>query len=718
MKKAFFVIILVLMFMVQAGYSVTPKKWILESFDDFIKGKFNGITISSEGKLTLSPREEELKTPPEEFYLSMVLTSENILYIGTGHKGAIYQIDASGEPELYFKAPEMDVTCLALGPDGRLYAGTSPNGKIYKIKEKGNGTEFFNPHEKYIWDLMFTKEGSLLAAVGEDGGIYEITSEGGGVKVFDSAENHILCMKQISDESFLAGSGGAGLIYKISKEKKASVLFESPYEEIRSIVVDDEGQIFAGAGGRTEKPGNSGLPSTFSAEDTDVSVTVSASGRREKKISVSDGDQPSALYKIENDGKVKQVWKSDKDMIYSMCWDDSKKRIIFGTGRRGRLYTLDKKENISLLFQKDSEQIYLLVPFKDKDDIYALSNNPSQASVIYPDQRYNGEYLSSVYDAELISSWGNIEWKGETPSNTVIQLQTRSGNSKQPSSTWSDWSPPYKKENGEQVLNPDARYLQFKILFKTNSGSVSPIVEKVVVFFLQHNKAPNIEKINILPPNTVFLESPSGEEKIWGLESKSPESDNNKNNSFTAAKRVQRKGYQTFIWQVEDENDDSLVYSIYIRSINENKWRILEENWTERILAFNTLSLPDGEYLVKVRASDLPSNPPDKCLEHEKISQALVIDNSRPEVIDMQAVRSGSKLKVQFKVQDSYSRIKKVQYFIRPLGWNVVFPEDGMCDSTQEVFKFSVTLPEKFDDLITVKAEDEQGNVGVARASF
>jgi hypothetical protein len=715
MRKSLCMMFFGLIFIAQGVYSVTPQKWILESFDDFIMGKFEGISVSKDGILTLSPVEEKLNAPPEEFYLSLLVNPEKIVYIGTGHKGAVYRIVPGGEPELYFKSPEMDVTCLALGPDGNLYAGTSPNGKVYKITEKGNGEEFFNPHEKYIWDLMFTREGSLLAAVGEDGGIYEITPNGEGIKVFDAQENHILCMEEISDESFIAGSGGAGLLYRISKEKKASVVFESPYEEIRSLAVDDEGQIFAGAGGKVKKPENDDFPSTISAEETDVSITVSPSRAGDQRISLSDEDQPSALYKIKKDGKAQQIWSSDRDMIYSVCWDESKKRVVFGTGRRGRIYLLDKDEDISLLFQKDSEQVYLLTPFEN--ELYTLSNNPAEASMIHPEQRYNGEYTSKVYDAGSLSSWGDIEWRGGVPSGTVIQLQTRTGNSSQPSATWSNWSPPYKKENGEQVLNPDARYLQFKILFKTNSGNVSPMVQKVLIFFLQHNSAPKIEKISIFPPNTVFIEPPTGEEKIWGLDSYSAERKKGEK-STAASKKAQRKGYQTIIWQAEDKNNDELLYSIYIRNAEQKKWRLLEENWTEKIFTFDTLSFPDGEYFIKIKASDIPSNPQDKCLGHERVSKSLIIDNSIPVIQDLKAVRSGSKLKVEFSVRDEYSRISEVSYFIRGLGWKIVFPEDGICDSTQEIFNLSLDLPGNFNDMITVKAVDEQGNVGVARTSF
>jgi len=73
---------------------------------------------------------------------------------------------------------------------------------------------------------------------------------------------------------------------------------------------------------------------------------------------------------------------------------------------------------------------------------------------------------------------------------------------------------------------------------------------------------------------------------------------------------------------------------------------------------------------------------------------------------------------VTFFTEDSMSFIKEVKYLIRPDEWRSVFPVDGICDSKNENFKINITLPPKFDNLITVKVKDSHGNIGVHRHTF
>jgi hypothetical protein len=172
------------------------------------------------------------------------------------------------------------------------------------------------------------------------------------------------------------------------------------------------------------------------------------------------------------------------------------------------------------------------------------------------------------------------------------------------------------------------------------------------------------------------------------------------------------------VWQATDPNFDKLIYSISIRSIRENQWRLLKKNWKENIFAFDTYGLPDGTYLLKVEASDRISNPPGGEEIAEKITRRLVIDNSLPEVRNLKASRSGSVLKISFSAADSMSAIREVKVLVRPDVWAVVFPEDGICDSPSESFEFSLPLPQGADNMVTVKVRDERGNIGVARTTF
>lgn len=531
-------------------------------------------------------------------------------------------------------------------------------------------------------------------------------------------ENHILCLERTATGALIAGSGGKGLIYRVTPGQKASILYESPYEEIRSVALDRAGNIYAAAGGRVvtpQKDAASLLPIRLS---TEITVTAAPPTPETKKVAVSLDKQPGALFRVNPEGLAKKLWSSEDEMIYSLLWDEAKKKIIFGTGDKGRLYEIGSDEKVSLLLQKDSEQIYFLV--SRDSEIYALSNNPSRLSLISPEQRFEGEYESRVLDARTLSQWGKIEWEAELPVGSTLQFFTRSGNSSQPDRTWSEWSPPYQKVEGEQNLSPKGRYLQFKIKFKAESGRRSPLLKKLSLFYLHSNLPPSLTKLELLPSNEVYLKPPEQDEVIWGedvsLSEQALAMDEAK--SFMAPKKVQRKGYQTATWEAADDNEDSLLYSISIRREDESKWRTFKQRWMDKIFAFDTLNFPDGIYYLKIEVSDSPSNPKGMDLKSEKISRPLVIDNSFPVIKDFKVNKQGSSLSVTFSVEDALSHIKEVKFLIRPNDWETVFPQDGICDSRSESFNFSVSLTPDSDDLIVIKVKDSQDNIGVHRAIF
>jgi hypothetical protein len=720
MKKITITGLALLILSVAILLGVTPQKWELQRFEDYLAGKFEGISVSHGGFLSLSPKEEKLEGPPEEFYLSLITTAQGAAYLGTGHSGKIYKIDTDDKIELFYQAPEMHVYCLVQDKKGNLYAGTSPNGRIYKISSKGEGKSFFNPKEKYIWDLMFSENGNLLAAVGESGGIYEINPQGEGRLILKSEENHILCLEKTKSGGLLAGSGGKGVVYQISPKGKASILFETSYEEIRDLALDQDQNVYAAAGGKVGEPKKdaAGLVPTKTTAEITVTATAPLTASPKQQVSTPTEEQPGALYRINPEGIAKNLWSSDNQMIYSMLLDEANKKILIGTGNKGRIYEIGEEEKSSLLLQKDSEQVYLLLPQESR--IYTLSNNPPSLNRLSPNQRFSGEYLSRVLDAEVLSSWGTITWQSELPVGASLQFQTRSGNSSEPDSTWSDWSPPYQKAEGEKILSPKGRYLQFKILFRAESGKMSPVLKKISLFYIQTNLAPDVKKIELLPPNEVYLKPPEQDEVIWGADvslAKKAE-DKEKAKGYVAPKKVQRKGYQTVTWEAEDPNRDSLFYALFIRREDESKWRVIKEKWVENIFAFDTSAYPDGVYYLKIQASDLPSNPSDIDRTAEKVSRPLIIDNSFPLIEGFQVTKQGNRLSVAFSAADALSYIKQAQFLVRPDDWQKIFPEDGICDSKRENFRFNVNVSSNSDNLIVVKVKDSQGNSSVHRATF
>lgn len=726
----------IIVFMGMLGISiplgaVAPRKWQIGTREDFLKGKLDGVSLSFEGVLSLAPREDRLEGPTEDFFLSLLVAPDGTLYLGTGHGGKIFRIGKDGKPELYGQTPEMDVTCLAMDAKGVLFAGTSPNGKIYKIAGKGQAEAFFNPGEKYIWDLIFIDGGALLAAVGETGGIYRISPLGEGQLMLKAEENHILCLRRGSRGEIFAGTGGVGVVYRISAEGRASALFESPYEEIRSLALGDDGEVYAAAGGSPSRGRKEEAAEPEVKISTEVVVSAAAPAPAQPGARLPSAGaaaapvfpaaaapkEPGAVYRISPEGIAKKLWESNDEVVYSVTWKGAEKKLLFGTGNRGRVYAVDKDDKRTLLTQENSEQVYALIPSGSK--MYLLANNPTRLTVFSPDQRPAGEYTSDVLDTRTISSWGKLSFEGQTPAGTTLQIQTRTGNSFEPNGLWSDWSPPIQKSE-EQVLSPKSRYIQVKAFFKAPAGNASPTLNRVALFYLQTNLAPAVVKVDLLPPNQVFLKPPEQDEVIWGAEDiiAGDEQKKQAEMSWMAAKRVERKGYQTVIWDATDDNGDSLIYKISIRKDGDSVWRVVREGWKNPLFVFDTVSYPDGIYVVKVEASDLPSNPAGTELHAETTSVPLLIDNSLPAIKNLTALRDKTTVAVAFDAEDAFSAIAQAEYLIRPGDWRVVFPVDGICDSKLESFKLAAPLPAGAENMVTVRVTDQHGNVGVFRQTF
>jgi hypothetical protein len=188
--------------------------------------------------------------------------------------------------------------------------------------------------------------------------------------------------------------------------------------------------------------------------------------------------------------------------------------------------------------------------------------------------------------------------------------------------------------------------------------------------------------------------------------------------NMALAKKVERKGLQTVVWEAEDVNNDRIKFDLAVKRDNETGWHVLDEDWTDILYTFDTAALPDGVYFFKVTASDAPSNPQGLALKGEKISPPIVVDNAPPVLKNVAVTRSGAALHAAFQAEDALSAIVEARIFIRPGQWQVVFPVDGLCDSRQESFDFTLNLPANFDNMAVLEVKDAHGNVGVFRQTF
>jgi hypothetical protein len=167
---------------------------------------------------------------------------------------------------------------------------------------------------------------------------------------------------------------------------------------------------------------------------------------------------------------------------------------------------------------------------------------------------------------------------------------------------------------------------------------------------------------------------------------------------------------QTLVWRADDENDDQLTFEVDYRREGDAAWTVLRRDLDDPILVWDTTTVPNGTYFVKVIASDAPSNAPDTALAGELVSSALEIDNTPPEIV-MQAVRvEGGRTIVTFDVSDDHSPVQRVEYSQDGREWKAAFPKDGIADSRLEHYEVTIEGAISARGLI-IRASDSMNNV-------
>ena len=85
--------------------------------------------------------------------------------LGTGHRGRVYQIDASGASKLLWTADQPEIFAVAVDSARRSLRRHFARRQSLSHRER-QGHRFFAPQAKYIWSLAFAKDGSAVRGRG------------------------------------------------------------------------------------------------------------------------------------------------------------------------------------------------------------------------------------------------------------------------------------------------------------------------------------------------------------------------------------------------------------------------------------------------------------------------------------------------------------------------------------------------------------------------
>ena len=675
-----------------------PSFWTIATSAEFLRGTSDGVFVSAEGVLRPGPAlMNRLQSTPAQVW-SVAEAPDGTLWAGTGGDGKVLRLRAGQQEEIAFDADEANIFAVAVAGT-RTYAASSPDGRVYVI-DGAAAKPFFDPQEKYIWALAVDASGRLWVGAGNPAVIYRVDPNGTGQPIYRPPAGHVVALSRDTQNRMLAGTESPGRVYRIGADDRAFALLDSGLTEVRALSAGPDGSTYAAAMTR-------GDDASSSTPEIPALVATVAPAAPSTTPSTSSTSKKSVLFRIDANGAWESVWETP-DLVYDLAVTDDGS-VLAATGPDGRLYRVERSRNVLLLTGVDAKQITRFAGSpKAGSALPALATaNPGRV-MSTGTATGSASFTSPVRDSKNIATWGLIRWEG----TGGVTLFTRSGNTEKPDDSWTDWSGPHSRAEGEAIQSPPARFVQWRAVLQ-RGGATPAQITSVTVAYLPRNSRPIVSSLTVHPPGVVFGRPfASDDGAIAGLdeataEARRPPGDTP--NPTSPGRRMFQKGLQTFAWKAEDPDADRLTFTVQFRREGDSTWRDLKSGLLDPLFVWDTTSVADGRYVIRIRATDSATNSADRVLTGDRESDPVIVDNTAP-AITAEVARTNAGLRLTVRVQDARSPIQKLEFSNAGSAWQIVYPADGLADSPDE--RYEIMLPADADpSRVVLRATDLLQNV-------
>jgi hypothetical protein len=681
-----------------------------------------------------------------QYVWSVRQTPDGNLYVATGPGGKLFEVKPDGSQRVLLDSGENNLMSLVSDNADVLYVGTDPHGLIYRINRKtGASFVLYNAPESEVDALALDRQGNLYAATSEareDAATPAATPaaaephgrpEGGETGVPIPSQNP----RQPNPPTLPDPNPGQPnpIPKRIEKTPaRASLWHGRPAhawgDEIGSrahvrfpavsIPPRAAGTAVPGGGARVmfamdtvhlapapggpkrppQKPGPTPGPGKPQPPNPPVPGTQpegqpTAAPNRQPPVNAANAAEPrpegNAVYKIDKDGFVTEIFRQP---VLVLAMVEHQGTLLIATGSEGEIYQVNPAADETVVLAKvDPKEVTCLLPASDGNIYMGMANVGSIASMssaLAP----KGTYISPVMDATQISRFGKMQIHGSLPPGTSLTIATRSGNVKEPvEKGWSGWSQETPAEEFMPIASPSARFLQYRLTFTSKEGIDTPVVGDVSVAYQVPNLAPQIKAVRIVnatDPMAAQQAAAGGENEL---------------------RRVEPSHHQMITWEASDPNGDALQYTLSFRRTPGGPWILLKEKLADPQFEWDTRSVADGRYEVKVVASDANANPPGEGKAVSRVSDPLLVDNTPPSIGDLKWAQKGDAVHLDFKIVDQTSTVAACDYSVDSnRDWQMVLPVDNIFDSPDEAVSFSVPSLKTGQHQITLRATDAKGN--------
>ncbi|MDX1935288.1 MAG: SpoIVB peptidase S55 domain-containing protein [Capsulimonadales bacterium] len=701
-----------------------PGIWRQVAPNDFRSGVRDGVTLTGQGTLQFGPRLRRIADCNEPVFWCLTSDGEGGVFAGSGEQGRIYRVSTGGKCDVVATTGEIAVHTMVRSGNGDLFAGTSPNGKVFRMRPDGKVRLLFRAEEKHVLSLALSPDETILYAAtgGPRAAVYAVplSGSGGVTTVYRSGEGSVTTLHCDRDGTLYAGTAPNGLFLRLTGSngraiERPEVRFDAPEPAITGIRVRPDGGAY---------------------------LTTAPRGMLYR---VSPERVPEPLTERPFSGPLNGLVGSADGTLYSAVGNT--------------IVSVDPVTDRVRMTDAPTDVLFTQVCLTANGTLFAATGGV--ASVFAPDSSgpAAGTYVSPVFDARSVVRWGTLRFFGEVSRDGTLKIRTRTGNTADPDSDWSPWSPELSRPEGERVTSPSGRYLQYRVEFSDRSDRSDPDVLKgVEVYFRMPNRMPSLS-----------LQSPRPAE-VW-------------------------RGEKTIRWSAQDPDRDTLSFEIRLSADGGRTWQavptkkgsgpvsvpgtepaapttarpgspkettasaalalaeeldrhpeigpelrqrmladasahsaptppsatppLTQPSARETFLTFDTTKIPDGEYRIRVTATDRASNPDDP-LTAEAISETFRVVNRSPAISLREPVSTGVKERtvvIEGVAIQAGASIRGVQFRSDNGEWLSAAAKDGIFDSPLESFTVTTEPLTSGSHVIEIQVIDEAGNVATQKVT-
>lgn len=690
-----------------------PRFIDLEGFSRLLDGNPATTTLSEDGAIGLRPAVQQ-----RFFDASMALGAagqwqDEVVVARLGAQAALVAIDTAGKQRSLMPLGEALVTRIA-GAGRELWVAQTQAGKASVLHWQGaprvTQQAPISVAARFVWDVVPLPEGGALLATGEPGMVIHLDAHGKQKILFAAEEAHIKAVANDAKLGIFAGGGERGGLYHApmvagGKTGEFRALFDTGNQEVTALMTDGVRVFVASVSGQMVAGDEAEAPKR---------AGKNAEGR-------------SALVRVEMDGSSEILAASGDELIFDVA-QDGQGRVLVATGSlsktdpRGRLYRVEPgRKVVSLVYQSASKRLLRLLPQKDRS-LLIVEQQGARLVTLADGVAKEGCYLSPAVDTGVLSRFGLVQALGEVPKGSHAAISVRTGKTPEPDKTWSAWSAPIDAPGDVPVAVANGRYAQMRLQLR-GKDDAQPQIYRLRLAFLRQNLPPFVHDITAMAKGLALYPLPGSsaaednQSKIVVVGDKT-EADGPQKRQPIRARQVSEHGAVTIKWAAEEPNGDELIYTLWMRPSAGGTWRLVADELTEPFHTFHSAQLPDGQYIFRVRASDVRANPTELARTDTRESHSILIDNTPPHFHSLKAVVRGENVTITGQVRDTLSPLVSLSYALDGARLQPMSPADGLVDGPQEQVALTLTGLTPGEHVLTVRAHDEADNAGFAALRF